>query len=175
MLENVLRPIYVDTLQEDEPIYFDADNSYWPISLKADDLFDSDFKLTVNTGAMSMNRDVVFVVLYKGVHYLLKVAENVPPNSGCAIGWVEGSEPTIKEFIEALGGSITETTTIPLTWETGYRVTETTFYKTDEIPTSIYVEVPGPDLLMIAVATGIIIGVGAIVYSVVKKPAAVRA
>ena len=170
MLE--LRPIHVDMLQEAEPISFDEANSYWPISLKADDLFDSNFKLTVNVGAMTMNRDIVVVILYKGEHYLLDILKNVPPNSIVTLTWIEGSEPTIREFIEALGGTITETTTISLTWETGYTIDDgATFYKTDEIPTSIYVEVPGPDLLMIGVTAGIIIGTGAIVYSLVKKPA----
>lgn len=174
MLGNTLRPVYADTLQEDEPIYFDVANSYWPKSLKADDPFDGNFKLTINAGSMSQNRDIVVVVLYKGIHYLLGTAANVPPNSVVTLTWAEGSIPTIKEFIESLGGSITETTTLSLTWETGYRITDTTFQKTDELPTSIYVEVPSTNWLMIAVAGGIIIGVGAIGYSVLKKPVAVR-
>jgi len=173
MLGNALRPVYVDTLQEDEPIYFDADNSYWPTSLKADDLFNGDFKLTINAGAMSQNRDIVVVVLYKGVHYLLGTAANVPPNSVVTMTW-EDTAPTIKEFIEGLNGSITETTTLSLTWETGYRITDTTFRKTDELLASIYVEVPSTNWLMIAVAGGIIIGAAAIGYSVLKKPSGVR-
>lgn len=175
MLGNVLRPIYV-SLQEDEPISFDEANSYWPISLKADDLFDSNFKLIINVGEeMSQNRDIVIVVLYKGVHYLLGIVENVPPNSIVTMTWIEGSEPTIREFIEALGGTITETTTIALTWETGYTIDGgSTFHKTDELPTSIYVEVPGTDWLTIAVVAGIVVGVGAIGYSLLKKPAVTR-
>lgn len=176
MLRNVLRPIYVDTLQEDEPISFDEANSYWPTSLKADDPFDSNFKLIVNVGEITENRDVVVVVLYKGVHYLFGVLEDVPPNSVVTAAWIEGSIPTIREFIEGLGGTIPETTTIALTWETGYTTDGgSTFYKTDELPTSIYVEVPGTDWLTIAVVGGIIVGVGAIAYSVLKKPAPAKA
>ena len=176
MSGNVLRPIYVNTLQEAEPISFDEANSYWPVSLKADDPFDSNFKLIINVGEMTQNRDIVVCVLYKGVHYLFGILEDVPSNSVVTLAWVEGSIPTIREFIEGFGGTITETTTIALTWETGYTTDGgSTFYKTDELPTSIYVEVPGTDWLMIAVAGGIVVGVGAIAYSVLKKPSPVKA
>jgi len=71
-----------------------------------------------------------------------------------------------------LGGTITETTTIPLTWETGYLVDETHFILTDGISTEIFVEVPGIDIMTIAVIGGVIVGVGAIAYVALKsKPA----
>jgi len=172
-----IRPIQIATMEDciNEPISFDEANSYWPLSLKADDLFNGNFKLVINSGAMSQNRKIAVVILYKGERYLMGSLADVPPNSVVTVTWIEGSEPTIREFIESMGGTITETATISFTWEAGYLLTETSFCKMDEIPVSIYVEVPGTDWLTIAVVGGIIVGAGAIGYSLLKKPAAVKA
>lgn len=166
-----VRPITLVKMDE-EPIYFDRENSYWPTTLKADDPFDDNFKLTTIVGAISENKDIIVAVKYKGLHYRIGVAENIPPNTTLEWTWVE--TPTMREFIEALGGEITETTTIPLTWETGHLVDETHFILTDAIDTDIFVEVPGIDIMLMAVVGGIIIGAGAIAY-VALKPKLARA
>ena len=51
MLGNVLRPMQIATMEDcvDEPISFDEANSYWPASLKADDLFNGNFKLVIKS------------------------------------------------------------------------------------------------------------------------------
>lgn len=158
----------------DEPIYFDRDNSYWATNLKADDPFNGNFKLIVTVGDISENKDILVAVKYKGLHYALGIAEDVPPNQTLTMTWSE-TPPTIREFIESLGGEITETGTIPIAWETGYLISETQFVLTDAIDTDIYVEVAGIDMMKMAIIGGVIIGAGAIGYAMLSKRKAARA
>jgi len=152
-------------------IYFDLENSYWPVSLKADDPFNDKFKITIVVGNIGEKKDIIFAVKYRGEHYGLHIIEDVGPDSVITITWKD-KPPTIKEFIESLGGQITETTTIDLTWETGYLVSENEFILTDAVDTQIYVEVEEgwQKYLPYIMAAGIgLVVVGAVVASKKEK------
>jgi len=147
----------VSKYQEEVVIYFDRDNSYCPTSVKIDDPFDDNFKLTVIYESDTMNLDIPIVLYFKGSHYLLGTARNIPPGTGIYFTWEE--VPTAREFFEALGETIEESQTYSLVWETGFMVDETHFIKTDELPVDVYVEVPKPDILTYAVLGAVGLGV----------------
>ena len=152
-----------------EPINFDRNNSWWPTALKKDDLFNSNFKLTINVGDISEPKDVAVLILFKGIHYLIGVARGVPANQTLTLTW-SGDPPTAGEFFESLGETIDESKTISLTWETGYLVSETEVVLTDTIPTEIYVEVSKLGIMELAILGAVGIGIIALTYGIIKSP-----
>jgi len=154
---------------EEEPIYFDRNNSWWPTSLRRDDPFNGDFKLTIKVGNISENKDIAILVLFRGQHFLLGRADDVSPNVTLVARW-GGDPPTAGEFFEALGETIEETETLDISWEVGYLVSDTQVVITDAIETSIYVVVPGIDIMQVAIIGATVAGVGALLYGILKKP-----
>ena len=151
---------------EQPNIYFDRDNSYCPASVKIDEPFNDNFKMTIIYESNTKKLDIPLVVYFKGTHYLLGVAEGISPGTGFYFTWRE--PPTAKEFFEALGEEIKESTTYSLVWETGFMVDETHFVKTDEMPIDVYVEVPKIDILTYAILGAVGIGVVGLVMGLRK-------
>jgi len=147
----------VSKYQEEPVIYFDRDNSYCPTSVKIDDPFDDNFKLAVIYESDTMNVDIPIVLCFKGSHYLLGTARDVPPRKRIYFVWEE--VPTTREFFETFGETIEESQTYSLVWETGILVDDAQFIKTDELPVDVYVEVPKPDILTYAALGAIGLGV----------------
>ena len=154
-------------LEGEEPtIYFDRDNSYWPTALKADDPFDDNFKMTVVYESDTEPKDIPLVVYFQGNRYLLAVGRLDPGTSGY-FHWAE-EPPTAREFFEALGAKVEESTTFSLQWETGYMISDTEFVRTDYIPTQIYVEVPKIDIVKYALIGTCVIGAAILALGIVR-------
>lgn len=154
--------------EEQPKIYFDRDNSYWPTHLKIDDPFNHNFKIGLIYESDTENKDIPLVVYFKGTHYLLSIAEDVPPGSSGYFAWA-AEPPTAREFFEALGETITESTVEQLTWEIGYMVSETEFVRTDSWPTEIYVEVPKIDIVKYAIIGACVIGAAVMFLGIIKR------
>ena len=85
---------------EQPNIYFDRDNSYCPASVKIDEPFNDNFKMTIIYESNTKKLDIPLVVYFKGTHYLLGVAEGISPGTGFYFTWRE--PPTAKEFFEMI-------------------------------------------------------------------------
>jgi len=157
---------------EEEPIYFNKDNSYWATQLKKGDPFNTNFKLQIVVGDISETKDIFIGVRYAGNYYILGIAKGVERNKALTFKWGD-KVPTIDEFFGWFGEEIKESKNYDLAWITGY-VTEyadntVSGVITDMLETSIYVEVKTINYLPILIAGALIVGVAAIVMGSKKK------
>lgn len=149
----------------DKSIVFDHNASYFSTAGKLSDMFDGAFKLQTNF-VVNETTNAFFVIGWRGMDYLLAVipieCEEYPCSGQMWIEWGEGEEPTIREWLESLGEPVPkETTNYSYTWKTGYMVSATEGYVTDDWDANLAVGVSAiPWNIILPVAAVGVVGLG---------------
>lgn len=150
---------------EGKSFVFDHNESYFPTAGNLTDLFNGEFKLQTNF-TVDEATNAFFVIGWRGMDYLLASVpiecEEYPCSGQMWIEWEDGEAPTIQEWLESLGEPVPkETTNYSYTWKTGYMVSATEGYVTDDWNANLAVEVSAiPWGIILPVAAVGVVGLG---------------